>query len=79
MPEIKGQSDIKVGSNGTRVILDVTGPSGHRIVAQLDRDQYFKLMGSLIHAKDLTKFPEREIAAPVTENGQNTSGGAYDD
>jgi len=58
MPEAKGQSNIKVGSNGSGVVLDVAGPRGHRVIAELGQKQVSALIGGLLRAVELTTFPE---------------------
>jgi len=47
-----------VGTTGARVILDITGPSGHRIIAELDKVEIAGIMAGLIEAESRTTFRE---------------------
>ena len=58
MPTERGKATIKVGTTGNRVVFDVTGPSGHRIISELTRTETSALIDAIRKAAELTDFTE---------------------
>ncbi len=71
-----GYADIKIGANRTmaRVVLDVTAPSGHRVVFELDLAEVEGLILGLKQAQRIVLLP---LSLPVADG--ESSGGAYYD
>ena len=58
MPTERGKANIKVGTTGTRVVFDVTGPSGHRIISELGTTETRALISAMMKATEMTDFTE---------------------
>lgn len=72
----RGHADIKIGANRTmaRVVLDVTAPSGHRVVIELGLAEVEGLILGLKQAQRIVLLP-----LPLPDADDESSGGAKHD
>ena len=71
MPELKGQVSIDVGLDGERVVLDMKGPSGHRIFSRLTEQEAIGLVKGIIEAASRLGYyagPAPDVAANMTRD-----------
>ena len=71
MPEIHAQVSIGVGQDGKRVILDVKGPTGHRMYSRLTKPEVVALVAGIIEAASRLGYyagPTPDAAANMTRD-----------
>ena len=71
MPELKGKVSIEVGQDGQRVVLDVKGVTGHRMVSRLTEQEVIGLVKGIIEAASRVGYyagPAPDMAANMTRD-----------